>query len=54
MKPFHQLCLSFLGFAKEEQEHMEELTLENGKYWKVFLFLFVVSTPVSGTESRSI
>ena len=29
--PFHQRCLSFLGFSKEEQNHMEEVTVENGK-----------------------
>lgn len=31
MKPFFQCSLSFLGFAPEEQKHMEELTLSNGK-----------------------
>ncbi|CAG5121443.1 unnamed protein product, partial [Candidula unifasciata] len=30
MKPFYECCLCFLGFAKEEQKHMEELTIENG------------------------
>ncbi|CAL1534006.1 unnamed protein product, partial [Lymnaea stagnalis] len=30
MKPFYECCLSFLGFAGEEQRHMEELTIENG------------------------
>lgn len=28
--PFFKCCLSFLGFSKEEQKHMEELTIENG------------------------
>ncbi|XP_033759920.1 protein ECT2-like isoform X1 [Pecten maximus] len=28
--PFYKCCLSFLGFSKEEQKHMEELTIENG------------------------
>ncbi|XP_071084886.1 protein ECT2-like isoform X1 [Haliotis cracherodii] len=30
VKPFYECCLSFLGFSKEEQKHMEELTIENG------------------------
>lgn len=30
MKPFHGLKLSFLGFAPKDEEHMRELTVENG------------------------
>ena len=28
--PFHKKCLSFLGFSHDEQNHMEEITIENG------------------------
>ncbi|XP_052217057.1 protein ECT2-like isoform X1 [Dreissena polymorpha] len=28
--PFYKRCLSFLGFSHEEQNHMEEITIENG------------------------
>ncbi|XP_052783729.1 protein ECT2-like isoform X2 [Mya arenaria] len=28
--PFHKKCLSFLGFTHDEQNHMEEITIENG------------------------
>jgi len=28
--PFYKRCLSFLGFSREEQNHMEEITIENG------------------------
>ena len=31
LPPFYKQCLSFLGFSKEEQNHMEEVTIENGK-----------------------
>ncbi|WAR28839.1 ECT2-like protein [Mya arenaria] len=27
--PFHKKCLSFLGFTHDEQNHMEEITIEN-------------------------
>ena len=32
MSPFFFSTLSFLGFTKEEQRHMEELTIENGEH----------------------
>lgn len=28
--PFYKRCLSFLGFSADEQNHMEEITIENG------------------------
>ena len=31
LPPFYKQCLSFLGFSKDEQNHMEEVTIENGK-----------------------
>ncbi|XP_045200186.2 protein ECT2-like isoform X2 [Mercenaria mercenaria] len=30
LAPFYKRCLSFLGFSKDEQNHMEEVTIENG------------------------
>ncbi|KAL4219754.1 Protein T2 [Mactra antiquata] len=30
LPPFYKRCLSFLGFSKDEQNHMEEITIENG------------------------
>ena len=31
LRPFFECIISFLGFSNEEQKHMEELTIENGK-----------------------
>lgn len=31
MSPFYLTTLSFLGFSKDEQRHMEEVTVENGE-----------------------
>ena len=32
MSPFYLATLSFLGFSRDEQRHMEEITCQNGEY----------------------
>lgn len=32
LAPFYKRCLSFFGFSRDEQNHMEEVTIENGSY----------------------
>ena len=42
MSPFYLATLSFLGFSRDEQRHMEEITCQNGEYasnyWDVQMF----------------
>ena len=41
MSPFYLTTLSFLGFSKDEQRHMEEVTVENGKLFSAVIFVAV-------------
>ena len=42
MNPFFFSVLSFYGFTKEEERHMEEVTVENGEFHKMFDAYFKV------------